>query len=384
MNYVHHFVAFPKRDFDIDYATIITKRDGSRAFFGKLCSIAAFTSDDRSFLVADLSQINRLSLTQHHRIESSECDIGHRIDDSLNIHYFGSAISEDADNRSFQQERGRLGPRALFVDPSRSHHYFVAFDTYVRVSNGFQLSALAGRRASGCSDGHGSDAAFGLITDCVCTSDGKTLFLTDLGNRSLRSVHTETGLVRTIVPHWKHDPSAPVPHWKHDPTSAGEIGSLRKLAFYRSPTVKPDSILFITSDELGILRLDIKTNTLSRILGAKTDENSIFPGGIDCTASGTIIFSCNLTDGLYAVDPMTEVVEFLGRVPDNDHNFADVRAESKCTARALVSDFCIDDEDQSVWLLQNASFVDTDGFAFDRSRISRISVPPQLFWLSSV
>jgi hypothetical protein len=366
------WTAFVKTPFRYSESTrILTDVWGTQPSFQTLCSIAPYFDDERlSFLVADRSRlrIDRLSLTPLlDRIQY----IGPRIELPVVCPLECFTVSKPplVDKKELA---GGFGPRAVCMDPSRKNHYFVAYDTDVRVGNGAWLAALAGRAVPGCSDGHRSDASFGHITASVCASDGKTLFVADLANHCIRRIQTRTGLVGTVVT-----------HWKDDPTSACKIGTPRKLAFYRSTTVKPDSVLFITTDELGILRLDIETDTVSRILGAKTDENCFCPWAIACAASGTLIFNCNLTDGLYAVDPTTEVVEFLGGVPDNDYNFGDVLDESECTSRAIVSDLCVDDEDQSVWLLQNASFR-TDGSAFDRARVSRIAVPPELFWVSCV
>ncbi len=134
----------------------------------------------------------------------------------------------------------------------------------------------------------------------ACTQNGDKLFVADNGNNRLRMVDTKTGDVKTVAGNGKRESMDGIG------LDAG-VWHPRKPVFYRSPTAKPDSILFFTSTG-SVRRFDIESGAVSTL---KLKPALLIPWGIDCTPSGHLIVSCAHTNSIYSVDPRTGDLELL-------------------------------------------------------------------------
>jgi hypothetical protein len=327
------------------------EEDGKFPELGQLCGVIPYGGGEcgRSLLVADPIglQIKQLYLTRTDRIAS-------------NIRY----MPVDWMDLS-----------AICVHPMLKDHYFIAYQHTLHLSDGTDTKLIAGYQhtlhlsdgtdtkliAGGLlghsfADGIGACAAFGRISGCVSTSDGAIVYVTDVINNSIRSVNVATGKVTTPA------------------KRTCQFAS--KLTFYRSPTVKPDSVLFITNHN-QILRCDIESSLISNV--ELKSENSLGPNAITCTANGTLIFSCDRTFSLYAVDPATCKLDRIagggmvggsGLLDSND---------SECAKFRIITDMFVDETAECLWLVDNPRSAHNDD-ADQTSVVRRVSVPPRIFW----
>ncbi len=114
-------------------------------------------------------------------------------------------------------------------------------------------------------------------------------------------IDTKTGEVKTVAGNGRSE--------SKDGTGldAG-IWNPQKVVFYRSPTAKPDSVLYFTSANGGVRRFDIESGAVSTLTLKSTP---IYPYGIECTPSGHLIVSCVGSHSIYVVDPTNDVVKVL-------------------------------------------------------------------------
>ncbi len=363
------------------------------ANFGDLCGIVPYGGGSeggaRSLLLAERmdKHINRLQLTHMDCIAS-------------NVRYGYSS-------RWF-------APSAICVHPMRKDHYFIAFrDTVESSDDGGKTLLAGGLQGKSFVDGIGPGAAFGCIDACVSTSDGGTLYVTDVINSSLRSINVATTRVTTLAMNGCFfDESGHPTHESCNPTHESglattysptrfAIGSPNKLTFYRSPDVKPDSVLFMTTHN-QILRYDIASSVMSKVeLKSKNNrfdpiaqynvessqvpssvniksQNRLSPNAIACTANGTLIFSCARTFSLYVLDPATsELDRIAGNGLIRDSGLLDSNDLEGAKFR-IVADLFIDETAQCLWLIDNPRPEDADQSS--ASVVRRVSIPPRIFW----
>jgi hypothetical protein len=254
------------------------------------------------------------------------------IADDGNVHRF------DAGTKRIESIGCGQKMTAVCADPKSAGCHFVTSIGGVHYCDGSSVKPIAGGGVR-LADGVGSAAGFGWLCGIACTSDGRTLYVTENGDCAIRQIDVKTRTVRTAISASCH------PH-----PGCGKNCDLhvpRKLTFYRSATTTPDSVLIVATSN-GLRRFDIGTSTVTKIDINKTD---LSPRGVVCTAVGKIIFSCDLTNLLYAVDPAAKTgdVEQLTADPMD------------------VSDICLkSDDSERLWFVEN-------------SRIRVVDVPPRLF-----
>ncbi len=132
------------------------------------------------------------------------------------------------------------------------------------------------------------------------------------------------------------------------------------LVFDRSPNVKPDSVLFITSAS-SIKRYDIESGVLSTLNLVDAPER-FDPVGIDCTATGHVIVSCCSTHSVYVIDPSVGSVKRLAS--SGECGFADL----KVPEFSSPYDLQIVDSERCAYLCDEQN-----------NRIRRITLPFELF-----
>jgi hypothetical protein len=163
------------------------------------------------------------------------------------------------------------------------------------MAGGVQL--IAGGEGRGYADSKtGSEARFDCAIGVLCSRDGQRLLIADAGNHCIRCVHIGSGAVTTLVGNQK-------PQHTDGKGAAASIHEPVYMAF----DVRNESVVYITA-ERALRRLDLVTHELSTV---QLSISGLDPTGIDSTPCGVLIFACNATDSLYAVDPDTGFTERL-------------------------------------------------------------------------
>ncbi len=88
-------------------------------------------------------------------------------------------------------------PRSICANPIRDGAYYIGDDCCVRDCDDETVSLVAGC-TSGYVDGIGAAASFRSALSIICTSDDKTLFVSDTSNRRIRSIDCETKRVKAV------------------------------------------------------------------------------------------------------------------------------------------------------------------------------------------
>jgi hypothetical protein len=286
----------------------------------RYCQIAAIIRLGHDFRVLDIPQgrVSRLSVTPEFGIES------------------------------FIDEQGRdPASSAIFAHPTRQPHYFVGGRQSIRLTNGttIPLRFL-------------DNGPVYFILGGVCTSDGAKLYATGLRPNVLCAIDTSSCLASIIAGRSHTDDND---RGSRDGKGADcRINNPRKLVFDRRPTVKSESVLFITS-YFAIRRFDIESAEMTRVplkYSAPLD-----PYAIECTASGMLIFGCLATSCIYAVDPAISTVERIAGT--GCVGTADGKALTEATFYRIL-DVCLDESARRLW------FVSPD-------RIGSFELPPDLF-----
>ncbi len=187
-----------------------------------------------------------------------------------------------------------LNPRtALYVGDRSSIRYCdLSTDT---------VSLIAGSQRPGSNDGFGSAAALNGVTDLLCSSDGERLFVVDEDNDLIRLVNTKSQLVSTVAGKTKTGTGTGTGRPLHSP---------RKFTFDRSPAVKPESVIFI-STSAAILRFDVTTREMSTCKwnsnseSKRSDADRVQPRAIRSVPSGHLIVSDFSTHSIHVYDPRT-------------------------------------------------------------------------------
>ncbi len=188
-------------------------------------------------------------------------------------------------------------PFAICVDPIRPLNFYVGDSSSIRyVDTGTgRVSLIAGDKKQGSVDGACAVAAFKVIYGLVCVRGGDRLFAADYQNHKIRSVDLETQTVTTVAGNGK----------RHSKDGGGQKCSIiqpRKLAFDRSRSIKPESVLYITSGH-GIRRFEIDAAEMTTCEWRGSTE--LDPWAIDATPSGHLIVSCLNANTIYSFDPRT-------------------------------------------------------------------------------
>ncbi len=244
-------------------------------------------------------------------------------------------------------------PYSICSDPTNPESgLFIGDYTSIRYFNGKTLELVAGHQNEGCRDGIGDQARFSGIEGLVCfhATTKSMLIACELSNCVLRLIDVSQRAVTLLA---------------GDRSVASRNGfgrdcglyCPRKIVFDRSPTAKPNTVLYIT--EWGaIRRFDVNTTHLTtiKLVDPPTNFNAY---GIDFARSGCLIVTCVSTHSVYAVNPITGAVSLIagtGSGGAGDNEFAFPCAVAVVEIEHSV--YCIDQ-------LNN--------------RIRRISLPQQLF-----
>ncbi len=155
---------------------------------------------------------------------------------------------------------GRLKTNLRFAysvcaHPIKPNGCFIGDLGSIRYCYGETVSLIAGGPNPGCADGVGGAAKFACLYGLVCASDGQTLYASD-SNFRLRCVDLETRTVKTVCGDGADTRRDGV-------GTSSSFGALFQICFDRSPTTKPDSVLFVAS-KFGVRRFDIATGTVVR------------------------------------------------------------------------------------------------------------------------
>jgi hypothetical protein len=288
------------------------------------------TGAEKSFLV---------SLPNHHAIA--------RIFPVTNdlIKYAGDGSSDRKQglllNASFES------PRGMCADPTRKNHYFIADGGSIRCSDGVNISLVEESLSwDGYWTGIGAGAGFGKHLNICISSTGRTIYVADKNNCAIRAVDVKTGGVCTVAgDHGWSD--------RDGKGTATGITEPKHLVLYRSPSTKPDSVLFISANH-KIRRFDIETTELTTM-----KWNNILwfdAGALACTSNGTLIVSCSRANTLWAINPVNGDGE---RLTDTDTTTT-IRPDPP-------SGMSIDETAHAVWTVSIG-------------RIECVTVPPHLFW----
>ncbi len=84
----------------------------------------------------------------------------------------------------------------------------------------------------------------------------------------------------------------------------------RKVVFYRSPTAKPNSILYFTSEDGCVRRLDIESGAVSTVK-LPSSAAPLAMWSLDCAPSGHLIAGCRKTHSLFLIDPASGDIKLL-------------------------------------------------------------------------
>ncbi len=243
---------------------------------------------------------------------------------------------------------------ALCADPLKPNNLYIGDKASIRywdtATN--QVTLIAGDAKIGYADGVSSNARFHNIAGLLCHPNGKTLFVCDQQNNRIRKIDLTSGAVTTIAGDGKKA--------TRDGTGVEcSIYASQQIVFDRSPNLKPNSVLIVTSEK-AIRRFDIETGVMTT-LKLKT---SIDPIAVVVTPSGHLIVSCFLTRSLYSIDLTAgEVVRIAG---GGKAGFADgVASDAFFTS---IYGMAVIEREQCLYSCD-----------FTNHRIRRITLPPHLF-----
>ncbi len=255
----------------------------------------------------------------------------------------------------------KTAPYSICADPRNAQSYWVGDSSSIRYCDGKTITLLAGGEERSYQDGTGENARFWDVEGMVCTQNGDKLFVTDCLNHRIRMVDTKTGEVKTIAGNGKSESK------DGNGLDAG-MDRPRKVVFYRSPTAKPNSVLYFTSAG-GVRRFDIETGFVSTLTLKSSAVG--YPCGIDCTSSGHLIVSCITTHSIYLIDPSKgDITLMVGSGECDLPAFADGIGQS---ARFnLAVGLVLVDSKQCIYVTDR-----------DNNRIRRVALPTQLFSVAS-
>ncbi len=237
-------------------------------------------------------------------------------------------------------------PYSIRTDPHNPNCYYVGDLSSIRYCTPEMVSLVAGDEQAGQCDGIGSDARFELVNGIVCASarGSDRLFIADQ-NHSIRVVDTKTRSVTTIVGD----------HTRQTRAGVGRncsISAPERLTFGRSPTLKPESVLYITAEEV-IVRVDIETAQLT-ICQWKDETicNKLYPNGIDCLPTGQLIVSSDEKCSLYIFDPATGDHQLLaGDGQHSDVGTLRVDGPAKTARFYRPSDLVVVDSERCLYVI---------------------------------
>ncbi len=252
--------------------------------------------------------------------------------------------------------------RSICGDPRNPQSYWVGDQWSIRYCDGKTITLLAGGKEAGYQDGTGQNARFNGVNGIVCPQNGDKLFVTDCDNNRIRMVDTKTGEVKTVAGNGREESNDGI-------GLAAGIECPRQVVFYRSPTAKPDSVLFFTSFDAGVRRFDIESGAVSTL---KLKSSALVdPWGIDCTPTGHLIVSCITTHSIYLIDPTNGEVELLAGLGQNEKGeFADEPALQARFNEPM--DFVVLDTEHCIYVTDQMN-----------NRIRRVTLPAHLFAVSS-
>ncbi len=251
------------------------------------------------------------------------------------------------------------GKCSICADSRNPQGYWVGDRTSIRYCDGKTITLLAGGKEAAYQDGTAKQARFDGVLGMACTQNGDKLFVTDFGNNRIRMVDTKTGEVKTIAGNGRFESTDGIG------LDAG-IHFPRKVVFYRSPTAKPDSVLYFTSSG-SVRRFDIESGLVSTLkLENSACANLRIPWGIGCTPSGHLIMSFTLSISL--VDPSNGDVKQLAGSSDG---FA--HGARKNPQFDLPTDLVVVDRERCLY----------GSHREDNNLLCRITLPTQLFTVAS-
>ncbi len=144
-------------------------------------------------------------------------------------------------------------PYSVCAHPIKPNCYFIGDAGSIRYCDGETVSLIAGGESAGYKDGVGGDAMMYYPSGFLCTADGQTLHFSDGSNYRLRCVDLKTRTVTTVCGDGEYESRDGV-------GLDASFGSIQQICFDRSPTTKPESVIFIATNS-GVRRFDIATGT---------------------------------------------------------------------------------------------------------------------------
>ncbi len=230
-----------------------------------------------------------------------------------------------------------IHPSNLYIGDYRSIRYYDAESQTV--------SLIAGGSVGGFRDGPGQTAQFEWVIGLLCTSHGDTLYACDSYSCRIRMVDTQTKAVSTIAGDGQDQSRDGVGLFS-------SINRPNKLVFDRSPTGKPQSVMFITSDD-GMRRFDIETGALSTCsYRSPPDELSIQPSGIAALPTGRLIVCCSLFHSVYVYDPVSCTYELLAG-PGAPFHAGRVDGTGETARFVAMSDLVVVEHERCVYVAAN-------------------------------
>ncbi len=244
-------------------------------------------------------------------------------------------------------------------DPSNPDGCFIGDHTSVRCFDGHQtVSLLAGYQTSGFSDGFGSTARFDRVGSLCCTRDRKRMFVVDTNNHSLRLISIEERAVSSLL----HKPK-PQFAAKGSGASSPPFFYPDRVLFDRSPSIQPESSLYIAATELH--RFDIKTGAITTVPVSLATMRRV---AIECLSNGILLL---VSQAVSTFNPRTkQLLKLVGAGPQPTGKFGFGFGDG-------VGDAVQFDDPQSVVVVERehcAYVADTS-----HNRIRRITLPLKLF-----
>ncbi len=208
----------------------------------------------------------------NHRIR--RIDLG----DSLVSTYVGPG--QDGVRNGARLESSLSYAYSVCAHPLKPNCYFIGDMNSVRYCNGETVSLIAGGPDGGRYRYADGLSAVSIVFGLLCTSDGRSLYFTDGAHHRLRCVDLKTQTVTTVCG------NGMLPARPNGVGLKASLGLPQHLCFDRSPSTKPESVIFITSPH-GIRRFDIDTGLClsGRPLPAPRSPLSTAP----CPAAGCFV-----------------------------------------------------------------------------------------------
>ncbi len=183
----------------------------------------------------------------------------------------------------------------MCCDPDRAGVFFISTGRIIyRCDTQHEMNLLAGS-ASGAEEGVGERVCFPAAFRMVYRRATNELIVSDHFSGHFRTLNVHTRQVKAI----RNDADFEIVRL---PENTAPV----RLAFDRSPAVKPETELFVASNS-GVYRFVLYTKQMSRI--ESTAQINVF--GIAATPTGHLLLSSCTEQRMYLVDPISDTTQLL-------------------------------------------------------------------------